>query len=322
MTSPTPLITVPPPLSMMSISRSVAPCEQHASGLLHAVFVDFKRAYDLVNREALWLDLQNRVGVPAALLNVMRGLYEEDAYVLVDGAKRTDPVHPTHGVKQGCPLSPMLFSLFISDVSPRLDRAAGSDLVPGAAGPGEGALSHLLFADDLTLVSRSEACMARLLDELDAYCRDKGMRVNVLKTKAVRFAAGAPRAVPPVSTFAGEAIESVEEFMYLGLLFRSRLSFTRMAQRWEGPLRGGCAKAFSLAREQGVPHAVLVLLQTFGFSCMMYMAVVGGVVSGGPVSLGPRGGGRACVSDVWGPRNSRIMHLFPSRHASEETVVC
>ncbi len=237
------------------------------------MFVDFKQAYDLVNRAALWQDLQHRVGVPPPLLQAISALYDGDQYVLVDGPdKRTAPVHPTHGVKQGCPLSPMLFSLFISDVSAQLEAAAGPDRVPGAAGPSGGSLSHLLFADDLTLLSVSEACMHRLLAALSRFCQAKGMIVNVLKTKAMAFSGGG-NAEPPAFVFNGQPIEVVEEFAYLGLLFTTKLGFKPMAKRWETSLRAGCVKAFALAEDRNVrrnPRAVLILLQTFGFPCMMH----------------------------------------------------
>jgi len=48
--------------------------------------------------------------MPTCLLKIVQNLYDADEYVLVDGTKQAS-VRPTRGVKQGCPLSPLLFSL-------------------------------------------------------------------------------------------------------------------------------------------------------------------------------------------------------------------
>ena len=59
------------------------------------------------------------------MLSIIQNLYARDEYVLVDGLKRAK-VAPARGVKQGCPLSPLLFSLYINDISSATDECAGA----------------------------------------------------------------------------------------------------------------------------------------------------------------------------------------------------
>jgi hypothetical protein len=73
-----------------------------------------------VDREALWHHLQHVIGVPPQLLTVIQNMYSGDAYRLVDDLTSTAPVSPSNGVKQGCPVSPILFALFLSDVGAAL----------------------------------------------------------------------------------------------------------------------------------------------------------------------------------------------------------
>ena len=81
---------------------------------LLVAFIDFQAAYDSVDRAQLMRHPQS-LGLPPLLLNILKDIYAGDLYVLIDGDKIA-VVHPQKGVKQGCPLSPTLFALFISDL--------------------------------------------------------------------------------------------------------------------------------------------------------------------------------------------------------------
>ena len=68
------------------------------------------------------------------------------------------------GLRQGCVLSPLLFSLYINSVVTRLHDGkcgvqCGGDMIPG-----------LLFADDTSLVASDKEGLEKSLDVLVKWC--------------------------------------------------------------------------------------------------------------------------------------------------------
>jgi len=50
-------------------------------------------------------------------------MYQESVYILIDGDKVSDEIMATKGLKQGCPLSPLLHSLFTNNLSKFLNTS-------------------------------------------------------------------------------------------------------------------------------------------------------------------------------------------------------
>jgi len=82
---------------------------------LLTAFLDLTAAYDSFQREKLWAHLQN-IHVPMYLLSTIRALYQDSVYILVDGDKVSQEIMATQGLKQGCPLSPLLYALFTNSL--------------------------------------------------------------------------------------------------------------------------------------------------------------------------------------------------------------
>jgi hypothetical protein len=76
----------------------------------------------------------------------------------------------------------------------------------------------LLFADDLALTSESEVGLQQQLDALQQFCAERGLTVNVKKTKVMVF-----NFVDPCQKFVfeGDIIERVHTFNYLGILLET-----------------------------------------------------------------------------------------------------
>jgi len=84
---------------------------------------------------------------------------------LKDGEK-TARVHPNTGVKQGCHLSPLLFSLYINGVDEIAEGVQGA--VTGTTGS---SVTHMLYADDMTLMAIDPDAMQLMLNRLHWYAQ-------------------------------------------------------------------------------------------------------------------------------------------------------
>jgi hypothetical protein len=77
------------------------------------VFVDFKKAYDRVYHSYLFRILDHN-GVRGRFLDLIKHMYLETKYTVRVGDHISDRFTPTRGAKQGDPLSPILFIIFIN----------------------------------------------------------------------------------------------------------------------------------------------------------------------------------------------------------------
>lgn len=194
---------------------------------VYAAFVDFKAAFDSVNRSLLWRKLYN-LGVSALILNVLQSIYSNASFSvkLQNSISREFPSNK--GVLQGDPLSPLIFSLFISDLE---DHFRSTELV-GLNIDNYHDLICLLYADDLVILADSESDLARKLNSLKKYCNDNDLTVNTQKSKIVRFSRGGRPSTSQRAWFDfGEGrIEVVKKYTYLGVTFSSSGLFSEMAQ--------------------------------------------------------------------------------------------
>jgi len=105
--------------------------------------------------------------MPHHIVSILRDLYHEDEYKLLDGDKRAN-LQPFLGVKQGCPLSPLLFSIYMNDIDCLVEGVQGA-----LTGIPNFMVTHLLFADDLSHVQRPYQCA------------DHGQQIESLRSKEV-----------------------------------------------------------------------------------------------------------------------------------------
>ena len=186
---------------------------------LYAVFIDFRSAFDMAPRNAVLLKLA-RAGVPENVLELLRAILQTNEVVVDDGVAEHDPFEQTTGVAQGDNLSPLLFSVVISDL-------------PGEIKKRHPLVNLLLYADDLVLYTSSRHHLQQALATLQRYTDELGLEVNMRKTEAMKFRRGGGLAAHDSLRLGGREIHYVSSFTYLGItLAPSGLSFGgHIAQR-------------------------------------------------------------------------------------------
>jgi hypothetical protein len=132
----------------------------------HSGFIfklDYEKAYDMVNREFLITMLSNR-GFSLKWIRILKSLLDNGSVGVRINNENSDFFLTGRGVRQGDPISPILFN-FMADVFTRiLMRAANNGQIKGLLQSlnGTGVIS-LQYADDTLLFLENNLAVARNL---------------------------------------------------------------------------------------------------------------------------------------------------------------
>ena len=86
---------------------------------LYAAFIDYKKAFDSINRVAIWKKLVGN-GIHGLILKVIFNMYDKAKSCVSCGNQQSEYFQSNVGVRQGENLSPLLFALFLNDLVPFL----------------------------------------------------------------------------------------------------------------------------------------------------------------------------------------------------------
>ena len=183
--------------------------------------MDFRKCYDTINRNILWSVLM-KSGIQGKMIRALRSIYSSVQSCVLCNGGLSEYFQCLQGLKQGCILSPELFSLLINDLASEILLKARHGVSLGIS---EIDLFLLLFADDLTLLATTVVGLQNQLNVLSKAAARLGLTINIDKSKVVVFRKGGFLGRRERWVFGGGLLEVVNSYKFLGLLFSTRLSF-------------------------------------------------------------------------------------------------
>ena len=120
----------------------------------YVCFIDFKKAFDFINRDMLLVKLLN-LGINGKMYLALKNMLINTRSCVKINDKYTEFFHVLNGVRQGDPISSSLFSVYINDL------VSDINTLKMGINIGEDLVSLLLYADDLVLMDNVVAKNAR-----------------------------------------------------------------------------------------------------------------------------------------------------------------
>ncbi|KAL3702321.1 hypothetical protein R1sor_020343 [Riccia sorocarpa] len=168
-----------------SIHTSVLTCNEaihtaKRSGQDHLLLqLDFRKAFDSVNWSFL-MKAMEALNFGPRFCGYIRAILETAASSIIVNGRRSKPVKVTRSVRQGCPLSPLLFILVTQTLTDAVDEAVKSASVQGIyLQPANTHYCLGLYADDLHVIFRAtEEGATNVRDLLDKYANATGLKIQ------------------------------------------------------------------------------------------------------------------------------------------------
>ena len=191
-------------------------------GRFYCLFIDFSKAFDTVDHQKLLSSL-NKKGIGGKLFKILLSMFQKLKSCVRKNQTFTEFFDCNIGTRQGCKLSPILFSLFINDIVQELRNNCPHGIFVSQNKP---EIFVLLYADDIANCADTVRNLQIQFNIVELFCLNTGMVVNIGKTK-INFRNGGFLRRNEKWYYQGQQIEVVSFYKYMGILFTPKLVWTK-----------------------------------------------------------------------------------------------
>ena len=171
----------------------------------------------------MW-EVMHQFGVPLNFRDICREMYTNSSHNIRNKEGLLDDISVYRGIKQGCPLSPLLFNLVLESIIPQVENSEGGYQFNNGS-----RVKILVYANDICLTGQEKDDIQRSLDMLMKFTIWAGLTFNVLKCGSLSLINKKGRKyVEPYQPRLGQALIPAlkwsDSYKYLGIrISRERL---------------------------------------------------------------------------------------------------
>jgi len=248
---------------------------------LYVNFVDFKSAFDCINREFMFKAFRH-YGLPCKYVRILYAFFDGTMSAVRVNGELTDWFKVLSGTGQGDIQGPPCFNVVINWIMElaiahkTVSRGAVLQKRQSSRFP-EVTISDIDYADDLGALDNTKEGLQETTDNIAKFAAYGGLRLNVAKTKTMSISKSASQ--PPYlekdtleTTVYGSEIEQVSEFTYLGSIISNDGKIDREISVRIGKASGAFNCLYNIWNNKGITRytkiriykAAVVTILTYG----------------------------------------------------------
>jgi hypothetical protein len=177
-------------------------------GKFYTIFIDYTKAFDLLNRKKLLTKLENLIDTRNPHTVIVKNILAHNTVVINDTVSTSKDIIQTHGVLQGDALSPLLFNVATSDIAKTLQQRPHQTVI-------------YMYADDIVIGSTNKTDLQNALNDLANWADENDFEVNRRKTVQMVFRKGGRVAADDNVSYKIATLETVNTFKYLGITLQT-----------------------------------------------------------------------------------------------------
>jgi ribonuclease HI/exonuclease III len=241
--------------------------------------LDLANAFDRV-RHAFLFEVMNKFGFDLHFISWIKACIGSPWIAPLVNGKVSGFFKASRGLRQGCPLSPLLYALQASALSYQLENAQiNKDLMGLSITQGVKDINHAQFADDTLLLGGASPIIAKKFkEELDAYAEASGSEINLAKSNIYGWNITPNEMLRITRVLGMEGHTKWDSFQYLGVpIFKSapRAShWSHLTEKLKRKLSTWGANWLNLAGKTVLIKAVVASLPIYQCSLLLAPATV------------------------------------------------